>query len=179
MYRLAADAVAEGSRQIISIEDPVEFDIDGLVQVEINDKANLSYAPLIRGVLRCDPDIIMFGEIRDRVIAEELLKTSLSGHLVLSTFHSKNALSTLTRLKDYGLYKEEMAESISLIVNQRLIHADRGSFIVYEYLDRAMIQAYLNGDAVNYTTIQDKLLELYQEGALTDEEYKHYNRSFQ
>ncbi|CAD2073799.1 hypothetical protein GCM10007275_04570 [Jeotgalicoccus coquinae] len=179
MYRLAADAVAEGSHQIISIEDPVEFDIDGLVQVEINDKANLSYGPLIRGVLRCDPDIIMFGEIRDRVIAEELLKTSLSGHLVLSTFHSKNALSTLTRLKDYGLYKEEMAESISLIINQRLIHTGKGSFIVYEYLDQQMIQAYLNGGEVNYTTIQDKLFELHGEGALTDEEFKHYNRSFQ
>ncbi|MBF0753306.1 MULTISPECIES: ATPase, T2SS/T4P/T4SS family [Jeotgalicoccus] len=179
MYRLATDAAKDGTRQIISIEDPVEFDISGLVQVEINDKANLSYAPLIRGVLRCDPDIIMFGEIRDKIIAEELLKTSLSGHLVLSTFHSKSALSTLTRLKDYGLYKEEMAESISLIVNQRLIHTEAGAFIVYEHLDKEMIQKHLNGGTVMYPTIQDKLIELHGEGALTDEEYKHYNRSFQ
>ena len=127
MYRLAAETAAEQTRQIISIEDPVEFDIDHVVQAEINDKANLSYGPLIRGVLRCDPDIVLFGEIRDKIIAEELLKTSLSGHLVISTFHSKSALSTLTRLKDYGLFKEEMTESISLIVNQRLIHAEQGS----------------------------------------------------
>lgn len=179
MYRLASDAVTESTRQIISIEDPVEFEIDGLVQVEINDKAKLSYAPLIRGVLRCDPDIIMFGEIRDSIIAEELLKTSLSGHLVLSTFHSKNALSTLTRLKDYGLYKEEMTESISLIVNQRLIHTADGSFIVYEYLDKEMIKEHLNGGSVSYTTIQNKLQEIYREGALTDEEYEYYRRSFQ
>lgn len=179
MYRLAEDVVDEQTRQIISIEDPVEFDIDGLVQVEINEKANLSYGPLIRGVLRCDPDIIMFGEIRDKIIAEELLKTSLSGHLVLSTFHSKNALSTLTRLKDYGLFKEELAESISLIVNQRLIHAKERSFIVYEYIDAEMIQTYLNSGRIDYKTIGDKLLELHAEGALTDEEFKHYNRTFQ
>lgn len=179
MYRLAQDVVSEQTRQIISIEDPVEFDIDGLVQVEINDKANLSYGPLIRGVLRCDPDIIMFGEIRDKIIAEELLKTSLSGHLVLSTFHSKNALSTLTRLKDYGLFKEELAESISLIVNQRLIHTAERSFIVYEYIDAKMIQSYLNRGSIEYKTIGDKLLELHAEGALTDEEFKHYNRTFQ
>ncbi|CEA00048.1 Putative type II secretion system protein E [Jeotgalicoccus saudimassiliensis] len=179
MYRLAAGVVKEGSRQIISVEDPVEFDIDGLVQVEINDKAKLTYGPLIRGVLRCDPDIIMFGEIRDRIIAEELLKTSLSGHLVLSTFHSKSALSTLTRLKDYGLYKEEMAESISLIVNQRLIHTAKGSYILYEYMDQEMIKTYLNGGTAAYSTIQDKLLEIYREGALSDEEYNHYKRSFQ
>lgn len=179
MYRLAQNIVDEQTRQIISIEDPVEFDIDGLVQVEINEKANLSYGPLIRGVLRCDPDIIMFGEIRDKIIAEELLKTSLSGHLVLSTFHSKNALSTLTRLKDYGLFKEELAESISLIVNQRLIHTKERSFIVYEYIDAEMIQSYLNAGDIEYTTIGDKLLELHAEGALTDEEFKHYNRTFQ
>lgn len=179
MYRLAQNIVEESTRQIISIEDPVEFDIDGLVQVEINDKANLSYGPLIRGVLRCDPDIIMFGEIRDKIIAEELIKTSLSGHLVLSTFHSKSALSTLTRLKEYNLLKEEMAESITLIINQRLIHTAERSFIVYEYIDKEMIQVYLNTGDATYKTIGDKLLELHKEGALTDEEFKHYNRTFQ
>lgn len=179
MYRLAQEIVEEGTRQIISIEDPVEFDIDGLVQVEINDKANLSYGPLIRGVLRCDPDIIMFGEIRDKIIAEELIKTSLSGHLVLSTFHSKSALSTLTRLQEYDLLKEEMAESITLIVNQRLIHTAERSFIIYEYMDKEMIQTYLNSGEVAYKTIGDKLLELHKEGAVSDEEYKHYNRTFQ
>lgn len=179
MYRLAAETAAEQTRQIISIEDPVEFDIDHVVQAEINDKANLSYGPLIRGVLRCDPDIVLFGEIRDKIIAEELLKTSLSGHLVISTFHSKSALSTLTRLKDYGLFKEEMTESISLIVNQRLIHAEQGSFIVYEYIDAEMIALHLNGDHPNYKTIGDKLSDMHKEGGLTDEEFEYYNRTFQ
>lgn len=179
MYRLAEETAGQKTRQIISIEDPVEFYIDGLVQVEINDKAKLSYEPLIRGVLRCDPDIILFGEIRDKIIAGELLKTSLSGHLVLSTFHSKSALSTLTRLTDYGLFKEEMAESISLIVNQRLIHTEQGSFIVYEYLDSNLINAALNKKDVTYRTIVDKLIEMYEEGGLTHEEFKYYNRTFQ
>src|SRR5699024_8633242 len=83
------------------------YEIYGVVQVEINDKANISYEPLLRGALRCDPDVLMFGEIRDKTIARELLSASLSGHLVFSTFHSKSAVSTISRLKDFDLYDEE------------------------------------------------------------------------
>lgn len=176
MYKLAEEVANKGQRSIISIEDPVEYEVDGLVQVEINEKANLKYAPLVRGVLRCDPDIIMFGEIRDKEIASELIKTSLSGHLVLSTFHSKSALSTLVRLKEYDLYKEEMIEAISLIVNQRLIHTRDNSFIVYEYIEKEEIEKFLNDQAVNYTSVKDKLKIVYQEEGMSDEEYEYYNR---
>ena len=179
MYRLIKDIANLGTRAVISIEDPVEYEISGLVQVEINEKAKLQYGPLIRGVLRCDPDIIMFGEIRDKTIAEELIKTSLSGHLVLSTFHSKSALSTLVRLKDYGLFKEEMAESISLIVNQRLIHTAKRSFIVCEYIENKEIKQFLNGEDVTYQTLIDKLKSIHDESGMNDEEYQHYRRILQ
>lgn len=178
MYRLIHELIRQGDRQIISIEDPVEFDIDGIVQVEINEKAQLDYTPLLRGVLRCDPDIIMFGEIRDKKVADELIKASLSGHLVLSTFHSKSAKTTLNRLKEYDILKEELIESLSLIINQRLIHSLNKSFIIYEYLTKKEIIQYLNNESVSISTLSDELSKLHREGTLTDEEYKNYEKKF-
>ncbi|MFC3418119.1 ATPase, T2SS/T4P/T4SS family [Salinicoccus hispanicus] len=178
MYRLIQERVASGKQQIISIEDPVEYELDGLVQVEINEKANIDYKPLLKGVLRCDPDIIMFGEIRDANIASQLLKASLSGHLVLSTFHSKSAISTVSRLKDYGLYNEEIIQSISLIINQRILYTGKSSFIIYEALDNAQIATYLKTGQVEYGTLEDKLSELRRTGGLDADEYAIYLEKF-
>lgn len=179
MYRLVNEVILQGRRQIISIEDPVEFDIDGMVQVEINEKASLDYRPLLRGVLRCDPDIIMFGEIRDKKVADELIKASLSGHLVMSTFHSKSAKSTLSRLKDYDIFKEEMIESISLIINQRLIHTRKKSFIIYEYMTKEDINLFLNGEDVNIQSLEDELELLYNQNILTEGEYETYKNKLE
>jgi competence protein ComGA len=178
MYRLIQEVAAAGRRQIISIEDPIEYELDGLIQVEINEKANIDYAPLLKGVLRCDPDIIMFGEIRDATIASQLLKASLSGHLVLSTFHSRSAVSTLSRLKDYGLYDEEILQSISLIVNQRIIYTGGGSFIIYESLDNSQIETLLKGGTIRHQTIVDKIDALHLAGRLTEDEHLSYVEKF-
>ncbi|HJB78461.1 MAG TPA: Flp pilus assembly complex ATPase component TadA [Candidatus Nosocomiicoccus stercorigallinarum] len=177
MFRLLGDISTIGDRQIITIEDPVEFDLENIVQVEINEKARIDYEPILRGVMRCDPDVIMFGEIRDKKIAEELVKASLSGHLVYSTFHSNSAHSTLLRLKEYGIYKEELIESIRVIINQRIIHDGSNSFIIYEYLTKEDIRRILNNEDVNYKTILHTLEELYKENLIkveTYETYKHF-----
>lgn len=178
MYRLIQEVVSRGRQQVISIEDPIEYQLDGMVQVEINEKANIDYAPLLKGVLRCDPDIIMFGEIRDANIASQLLKASLSGHLVLSTFHSKSAVSTLSRLRDYGLYDEEILQSLSLIVNQRIIYTRKGSFIIYESLDNSQIEILIKGGKAEHQTIVDKMGDLYEAGGLNDDEYLSYMEKF-
>ncbi|MCD2136895.1 competence type IV pilus ATPase ComGA [Salinicoccus halitifaciens] len=179
MFNLLNEIIKEGTRQVISIEDPVEYEIDGMVQVEINEKADISYAPLLKGALRCDPDVLMFGEIRDKTIARELIRASLSGHLVFSTFHSKSAISTLSRLKDFGLYDEELKQSISLIVNQRILHSDAESFIIYEFLTAPQINDYLMGRPVEYTRLNDRLISLKKEGYLNHEKFIFYSQKFQ
>jgi competence protein ComGA len=179
MFNLLNEIIKEGTRQIISIEDPVEYEIDGMVQVEVNEKANISYEPLLKGALRCDPDVLMFGEIRDKPIARELIRASLSGHLVFSTFHSKSAVTTLSRLKDFGLYDEELKQSISLIINQRILHSDAGSFIIYEFLNATQINDYLLGNPVEYATLNDRIISLKDEGYLSHEEFIHYTQKFQ
>ncbi|WP_020008414.1 competence type IV pilus ATPase ComGA [Salinicoccus albus] len=178
MYRLISDVINEQGRQIISIEDPVEHDLNGMVQVEINEKANMDYVSLLKGVMRCDPDIIMFGEIRDSHIASELLKASLSGHLVLTTFHSKSAVSTLSRLKDYGLYIEEMIESITLIINQRIIHTNKGSYIIYEFMDNTRIKDYLLNKKTDLITLEMQLEALNERKRITDDEFKNFKEKF-
>lgn len=179
MFNLLNEIIKEGTRQVISIEDPVEYEIDGMVQVEINEKADISYGPLLKGALRCDPDVLMFGEIRDRNIARELIRASLSGHLVFSTFHSKSAISTLSRLKDFGLYDEELKQSISLIINQRILHSDDKSFIIYEFLTAPQINDYLMGRTVEYLNLNDRLLSLKNEGYLNHEKFIFYSQKFQ
>ncbi|MCC4264046.1 type IV-A pilus assembly ATPase PilB [Oceanimonas baumannii] len=105
---------------ISTAEDPVEINLSGINQVQINPKAGLSFAHALRAFLRQDPDIIMVGEIRDLETAEIAVKAAQTGHLVLSTLHTNSAAETLTRLSNMGLPPYNIASSISLIMAQRL-----------------------------------------------------------
>ncbi|MDD5558482.1 ATPase, T2SS/T4P/T4SS family [Candidatus Methylomirabilis sp.] len=106
---------------IVSIEDPIEFQIAGVNQVQVNERAGLTFASTLRSVLRQDPDVIMVGEIRDHETAEIAFQASLTGHLVFSTLHTNDAISAITRLLDLGIEPFLVASSISLIVAQRLM----------------------------------------------------------
>jgi len=105
---------------ICSVEDPVEINVEGINQVNINERANLTFAIALRAFLRQDPDIVMVGEIRDLETAEIAIKASQTGHLVLSTLHTNDAPSTLTRLLNMGVEPFNVASSVHLIIAQRL-----------------------------------------------------------
>jgi type IV pilus assembly protein PilB len=106
---------------IITIEDPVEYQIEGVNQIQVNPNVGLTFAQGLRSILRQDPNIIMVGEIRDRETAEVAIRASLTGHLVLSTLHTNNALSTITRLIDMGIEPFLVATSLAGVVSQRLV----------------------------------------------------------
>jgi type IV pilus assembly protein PilB len=106
---------------IITIEDPVEYMIKGLNQIQVNVKAGLSFASGLRAILRQDPDIIMIGEIRDQETAEIALRAAITGHLVLSTIHTNDAVSTISRLIDMGMEPFLLAASLVGVISQRLI----------------------------------------------------------
>ena len=107
-------------KNVSTVEDPVEINLTGVNQVQINDKAGLHFATALRSFLRQDPDIIMVGEIRDLETAEIAIKASQTGHLVLSTLHTNDAPSTLTRLMNMGVPPFNIASSVHLIIAQRL-----------------------------------------------------------
>jgi general secretion pathway protein E len=110
-----------GTKNIITIEDPVEYQIRGIGQIQVNPKIHLTFANGLRSILRQDPDIIMVGEIRDAETAEIAIQASLTGHLVLSTLHTNDAASAVTRLVDMGIEPFLVASSLSAVVAQRLV----------------------------------------------------------
>ncbi len=106
---------------IITVEDPVEANIDGINQVQVNTKANLTFASALRSILRQDPDIIMIGEIRDQETASIAVQASITGQLVVSTLHTNSAASTITRLADMGIEPYLIADSTIGVIAQRLV----------------------------------------------------------
>jgi type IV pilus assembly protein PilB len=115
------NVVRRPSINIVTVEDPVEYVIPGLNQVQVNSKAGLTFASCLRSVLRQDPNVIMIGEIRDKETAEIALKAAQTGHLVLSTLHTNDSISTITRLLDLGVPAFQIATSLTGVISQRLI----------------------------------------------------------
>ena len=117
----ALNAVKTGNKNIITIEDPVEYLIDGINQIQVNPVKDVSFANGLRSILRQDPDVILVGEIRDKETAEVAFRASMTGHLVLSTLHTNNAVATISRLFDIGLEPYLISSSVVLILAQRLV----------------------------------------------------------
>ncbi|WCK53653.1 ATPase, T2SS/T4P/T4SS family [Aneurinibacillus sp. Ricciae_BoGa-3] len=109
------------SKNIITVEDPIEYQVDGINQVQVNAAIGMTFASALRSMLRQDPDIIMVGEIRDTETSEIAIRAALTGHLVLSTLHTNDALGTITRLKDMGIPPYMLASSINGVLAQRLV----------------------------------------------------------
>ena len=105
---------------IMSIEDPVEMDIDNVNQIQVNNEIGLTFATALRSILRQDPNIIMIGEIRDSDTATIAIRASVTGHLVLSTLHTNDSLSTIERLLDMDVEKYLLAEALEGIISQKL-----------------------------------------------------------
>ncbi|RMH81396.1 MAG: type II/IV secretion system protein [Acidobacteria bacterium] len=110
-----------GDKKIITVEDPVEYNLKGLVQVQVNPKVGLTFAHALRSILRQDPDVIMIGEIRDRETAEIGVQASLTGHLVLATLHTNDSASAFARLIDMEVEEFLIASSVIGVISQRLV----------------------------------------------------------
>lgn len=117
----ALNELNKPERKIITVEDPVEYQLPRINQVQVNPKIGLDFARVLRTTLRQDPDVILVGEIRDKETAEIALRASITGHLVLSTLHTNDAISTATRLIDMGLESYMVATAVHAIVSQRLV----------------------------------------------------------
>lgn len=111
----------DGSRNILTVEDPVEYALDGIGQTQVNNQVGMSFAAGLRAILRQDPDVVMVGEIRDPETADIAVQASLTGHLVLSTVHTNSAVAAITRLRDMGIEPFLLASTVTSIVAQRLV----------------------------------------------------------
>ena len=110
-----------GRKKIITVEDPVESKIDGIIQIQVNQEIGVTFSEVLKATLRNDPDIIVISEIRDEVTAEIAVRAALTGHLVISTIHTNDAVSTLIRLVDMGIPKYLILDSLIGVIGQRLV----------------------------------------------------------
>ncbi|MDZ7628383.1 MAG: ATPase, T2SS/T4P/T4SS family [Parvularculaceae bacterium] len=120
LYR-GLETINDGKRKIITIEDPVEYDVAGVTQIQVKSEIGFDFARGLRSILRQDPDVIMVGEIRDRETATIAAQASMTGHLVLSTLHTNSALAAVTRLRNIGLEPYLVAASVRGLMAQRLV----------------------------------------------------------
>ncbi len=115
------DQLNDRSRNILTVEDPIEYDIEGIGQTQVNTKADMTFAKGLRAILRQDPDVVMVGEIRDFETADISVQASLTGHLVLSTIHTNTAIGAITRLANMGVQPYLLSNSLVGLVAQRLV----------------------------------------------------------
>ena len=120
LYALVRELERAG-RSIVSIEDPVEYVLDGVTQLQVNARQGLTYAEGVKGLLRLDPDVLVLGEMRDAASARAALDAADSGHIFLSTLHARDAAGTLSVLRHLGLADHEIAATVDLLVAQRLV----------------------------------------------------------
>jgi general secretion pathway protein E len=117
----ALERLNDNSRNIMTVEDPIEYYIDGIGQTQVNTKVDMTFARGLRAILRQDPDVVMVGEIRDLETAQIAVQASLTGHLVLSTLHTNTAVGAITRLRDMGIEPFLLSSSLIGVVAQRLV----------------------------------------------------------
>jgi general secretion pathway protein E len=117
----ALNILNDRTRNILTVEDPIEYAIDGIGQTQVNPKIGMTFAAGLRAILRQDPDVVMVGEIRDAETAQVAVQASLTGHLVFSTVHTNDAVAAITRLRDMGVEPYLLASTVRAIVAQRLV----------------------------------------------------------
>ncbi|MBC5637198.1 Flp pilus assembly complex ATPase component TadA [Ornithinibacillus sp. BX22] len=154
LYALLESALKDESFLTITLEDPIEKNIQDILQVQVNEKAGITYQTGLKAALRHDPDIIMVGEIRDRETAKFAFEASLTGHLVLSTIHAKNTQGTIHRLLEMGITPSELEQSLIGIASIQLLsiltcNPTQKRAAILEILDGELLSQVINGIVID------------------------------
>jgi len=181
MYSLLESMLNERSFQAITLEDPVERQLDHVIQVEVNERAGITYQSGLKAALRHDPDVILIGEIRDSETAAFAFEAALTGHLVLSTLHAKDAPGTIERLLDLGINRVDIMQTLIAVASIQLVpvtqdnHESKRAAIV-ELLDGLLLQNMIEGNhqnkGLNYQSFQQLKEKAYLYGFISKEVYE-------
>lgn len=170
MYKLASD-LASRDKQVITVEDPVEKKISSLIQMQVNEKAGINYDNALKSILRCDPDAMIIGEIRDYKTASQVITSSFSGHLVLSTIHAENSIGVINRLRDLNLSLEDIKQTVICIISQRLVNLTNGKRgLVTEILKKEDIHEYIDNNKIHENSLERKFKLACEKGLITTDE---------
>jgi type IV pilus assembly protein PilB len=147
----AIEHIRKTNVNVITAEDPVEYHISGIEQMQVNHKVGYTFARILRNILRHDPDVIMVGEIRDEETAKIAIESALTGHLVLSTLHTNSATTTLTRLLEMGVQPYLINDTLLGVLAQRLVRTNCAYCLQEEHADAAVYEAlHINPDEKFY-----------------------------
>lgn len=173
IYSLTAHCVNELERHVITLEDPVENPHSHLLQIQVNERAGMSYAAGLKAILRHSPDVIMIGEIRDAETAKIAVQASLTGHLVLTTVHAKDPLGCFYRMMDFGISAEELRQTAVCISAQRLIRKSDGELA-------AVFEIYQDEELENLKDSLSKKEPIYlsEEGSVEAVARKYSNSNY-
>ena len=170
MYKLASD-LASRDKQVITVEDPVEKKISSLIQMQVNEKAGINYDNALKSILRCDLDAMVIGEIRDYKTASQVITSSFSGHLVLSTIHAENSIGVINRLRDLNLSLEDIKQTVICIISQRLVNLTNGKRgLVTEILKKENIHEYIDNNKIHENSLERKFKLACEKGLITTDE---------
>lgn len=184
MYALLEAMLKENTVQAITLEDPIERKLNEVLQVEVNEKAGVSYQTGLKAALRHDPDILMIGEIRDEQTAEFAFQASLTGHLVLSTLHAKDTVGTIDRLIDLGIKRVDIEQSLIAVAAIRLLPIERMKKIqqraaIVELLEGMHLKKIIKGENNNMKhhphTFQRLMEKAYVYGFISKETYNEFS----
>lgn len=153
LYAILRKMLADQSKQLITLEDPIEQHIPELLQVQLNPKAGITYFEGFKAILRHDPDVVMIGEIRDASTASFAVNAALSGHVVFSTFHASDATGTITRLLDMGIDPSDLTQALRGVAAIELVSMNNDNIpekraAILELLAEDHIQAYIRGHPI-------------------------------
>ncbi|WP_085991916.1 competence type IV pilus ATPase ComGA [Oceanobacillus senegalensis] len=178
LYALLKAILQEDSYQTISLEDPIEKDIQDIIQVQVNEKAGITYQTGLKAALRHDPDIIMIGEIRDKYTARFAFEAALTGHLVMSTLHAKNAIGTIQRLLEMGINQTDLHQTLIAVAAMELLPIQYKTKIkrraaILELLDGKLLEECIwGGDIANtqgFSSFQQLRRKAYAYGFIQKE----------
>lgn len=162
--------------KVITLEDPIEIVSPNYLQLQVNERLNLTYEEGIKQLLRHDPDVVMIGEIRDCETAKMAFRCALSGHLVFSTMHCKCASEAIKRLCEFGLNKHELLDTLSAITNQRLFVSKKrkGRICLYEILEKQALRKWIEEDqpSQDHVDIFNEIQRAAEEGIIYKKDAK-------
>ena len=177
LYAIIDEIKKNSNKKIISIEEPIEREIKDILQISINSDV-ITYFDVLKQVLRHDPDIIVIGEIRDERDLKLAVQAALSGHLVLTSMHSINALFAVNRLQELKISPSDLRACVKLIAYQELCYSKTlQPFCLYEFIDNQQLNNYLNNQQLNYHQINDYKKVLRKELDFYESKWRTYFKS--
>lgn len=181
IYQLLRERISEETLQIITMEDPVEIIEEQFLQTEVNMRAGITYELLIKASLRHHPDILVIGEIRDEETARMVIRSALTGHLVIATIHAKNTEGVIARLQELCVTQQQIAQTLIGVVSQRLIPCQQlfrnmpnGRAAIFEILDGNALQASLNHQAYRCRLLNQQLRKAWACGYISTKHYYQF-----